>query len=87
MANYDSIPLELKPGDHISVTFNPLPTMTAEAVQHLLEYQCLNSSCSGNVSSVCLSVQASRVERHASLAQKRDNKLTLQECLENFSQR
>jgi len=32
IANYNDIPLELKPGDHIAVTFPPLPAMTVEAV-------------------------------------------------------
>jgi len=45
IANYNDIPLELKPGDHIAVTFPPLPAMTVEAVHsppHSLKYICMN---------------------------------------------
>lgn len=36
---------------------------------------------------VCLSMQCSGSQLHPSLSQRRDNKLSLQQCLEAFSQK
>ena len=82
MADAD-VSIDLKPGDHLSITFYQLEPESMKEVclgLHILHYYHGNHK-------IPFCLQASEAQTHPSLEQRRPNQVTLGECLSVFSQK